>query len=886
MNARTLIDLGETILTALGSGWVPGLVLAALVAIGLRVMRSLNATTRYAILFTALVTMALLPALSLVSGWRGDSRGESSATEREGLAARGSQLADVSAEAPSHDQASKETLEEISTVEAEDATHEPEGTWNGEWRIGKRRRDAGAPGFVAREPFPSKLGASHIEPRLPSESEDPAVASAFDDDSTDAPAAAALAGYENGDRGGDASDDRSRDESTPPVDSDQETEAAGRSWLRGVLSRGSDLAGDFRAWIAAPKIRRIDLAGRVSAGLAGLWLVIAMARLAGLGRQMAALRRIKREAQEAPAAWNSALQALAIDLGVRRPVRLGLTDELAAPVAAGFLHPRILLPTAMADLTAEQVEPVLRHELAHLARRDDWTNLVQQAVRAAYFHHPGVLWLSRRLTLEREIACDDHVLSATGRARDYALFLTEFARRNHGRSWTAAPAAWSNPSQLKERIHMLLDSKRNASPRLARGGTGAGIAAVLLAAVLGMQAAPRLAFADSAKTDETTTASASGAASVSASTADGTVSIVTTTPSVDVAPVLAIVDGTGSTTLVSEPTTPPKEKKRTDEGGKTSSLTLHGGPRVTTRIVKVPEGSRVVALAEVAEVPPVPPTPPAAAAASIPAPAPHPMPVQILGVPKPPRIPDGIEARLDRLEKMVESLVKRSEKGSSSSSGTTQKAAPDFRWGSGASAAWSTDKEKYRKDGDNKPNSDNRWGFEGMSRIMDQVARQVEQATKEAEKAVQEALKSARLRTEAGEPAEERRSALEERRKALDSERRALQKQISRVEAQLGRLDSQLDRAEQVLDIEHDSVEAAHEHANLAAEHERAAARARDAARRLQAQADKFERDAAAAKDAAALAGKDLKPSEDKPKEKHKDKGGEEAPSSGSALKR
>src|SRR5205085_9626861 len=135
-------------------------------------------------------------------------------------------------------------------------------------------------------------------------------------------------------------------------------------------------------------------------------------------------------------------------------------EETTAPMVVGYLRPAMLLPRAIAArATSSQLEHLFRHELAHLARRDDWTNLLQQIVAAIFFFHPGILFVSRRLTAEREIACDDHAL-AIGRApREYALFLTEFASQMKSRDFTAAPAAWSRNSQLKERIGMILNGK-------------------------------------------------------------------------------------------------------------------------------------------------------------------------------------------------------------------------------------------------------------------------------------------------------------------------------------------------------------------------------------------------------------------------------------------
>lgn len=130
-----------------------------------------------------------------------------------------------------------------------------------------------------------------------------------------------------------------------------------------------------------------------------------------------------------------------------------------------------------------------------MQRRDNQSNLFQQLAKAVLFFHPAVWWLSRRLTIDREIACDDCVLSATRSPRDYALLLEDFAGGSQARQLAEAPAAWSNNSQLKERISMILDNKRTLTYRPARATAGILGAAIAAVACLGLYTGPRLALA-------------------------------------------------------------------------------------------------------------------------------------------------------------------------------------------------------------------------------------------------------------------------------------------------------------------------------------------------------------------------------------------------------
>lgn len=234
----------------------------------------------------------------------------------------------------------------------------------------------------------------------------------------------------------------------------------------------------------------------IPAVLLNSWIGIAAVLLARLACQYVLLRRMKRES-DAPAAE---LQTLFDSLRERalpgRQAKLLISDELSTPLAAGLAQPTVLLPKDLHDASdATNLEGILLHELAHLRRYDDWTNLVQQILRAVFFFHPAVWWISRRMTVDREIACDDHVLALTQRRQAYALLLTDFAGQRQTQIWTAAPAAWINTNQLKERIGMILDKSRNASPRLARWRTGTIVAGALALAGIAAHIGPRVALA-------------------------------------------------------------------------------------------------------------------------------------------------------------------------------------------------------------------------------------------------------------------------------------------------------------------------------------------------------------------------------------------------------
>ena len=89
-------------------------------------------------------------------------------------------------------------------------------------------------------------------------------------------------------------------------------------------------------------------------------------------------------------------------------------------MSLGLIDPLILMPESfLGRLTEKESDQVLLHELAHVRRGDNWTNLFQKLVEALLFFHPAVWWTAKRLNLERESACDDWVVHITGEPRPW-----------------------------------------------------------------------------------------------------------------------------------------------------------------------------------------------------------------------------------------------------------------------------------------------------------------------------------------------------------------------------------------------------------------------------------------------------------------------------------
>jgi beta-lactamase regulating signal transducer with metallopeptidase domain len=159
-------------------------------------------------------------------------------------------------------------------------------------------------------------------------------------------------------------------------------------------------------------------------------------------------------------------------LGLSRLVQYCETLHLQAPAVVGWFRPVILLPvSALTGLSAQQLEAVIAHELAHVKRLDPFVNLFQIVVETLLFYHPAVWWLSKRIRAERENCCDDVAISVCANPVEYARALATMAE------WQTAPALAmaANRSPLAERVARLL-----GVARLDRGLRSAGLAGGML----------------------------------------------------------------------------------------------------------------------------------------------------------------------------------------------------------------------------------------------------------------------------------------------------------------------------------------------------------------------------------------------------------------------
>ncbi|MGH7327509.1 MAG: M56 family metallopeptidase, partial [Polyangiaceae bacterium] len=248
--------------------------------------------------------------------------------------------------------------------------------------------------------------------------------------------------------------------------------------------------------LQAPSVPRLRFTTPVALAIFGIWLLAALVVLGRLIVAIVWLERLKSDSLPLDVAyrdqmpqWNAALKDF-------RDVRLCVSDAIEVPVAIGLFDAMILLPKHIVQsLEPEEIDQIALHELGHLRRNDDWTNALQRVACSLLFFNPAAWFVSRQLDIEREVACDDYVLQATGAARSYAFCLTRIAEVT---SWphrgVAAPGVFITRRSISIRIERLLRTGRTIGSAISPVIAASVIVALVLVSVLVRTMTPSVAY--------------------------------------------------------------------------------------------------------------------------------------------------------------------------------------------------------------------------------------------------------------------------------------------------------------------------------------------------------------------------------------------------------
>ncbi len=208
--------------------------------------------------------------------------------------------------------------------------------------------------------------------------------------------------------------------------------------------------------------------------------------------------RLRRGARPAPPKVFAILEEVATpDRDRLQQLQLQTHDRIDVAVALGIWRPIILLPEQWTNnQSPENLRTVLAHESTHILNRDvQWVALAR-ALFVALWANPLFWVMRRRLRLDQEALADAAAAELTSRQR-YAEQLVAWARDVRSRpamQLSSAVGLWEGPSQLRQRIAILLNEQftvlRNCSLGWRLASYGFCVLAALALSLVTIAASP------------------------------------------------------------------------------------------------------------------------------------------------------------------------------------------------------------------------------------------------------------------------------------------------------------------------------------------------------------------------------------------------------------
>ena len=155
----------------------------------------------------------------------------------------------------------------------------------------------------------------------------------------------------------------------------------------GPVYRPGDTSGTYVTHAALGRRRLAQLMELLLPGLTLCWVAGVVLMAVRLITGWFEVQRIRYLASEPPGPpWQDRLPVLAKRMNIWRSVRLLQSGQVAGPVQIGWLRPVVLVPVSMlTQLTVQELEALLTHELAHIRRHDYLVNLLQSVVEIFFY---------------------------------------------------------------------------------------------------------------------------------------------------------------------------------------------------------------------------------------------------------------------------------------------------------------------------------------------------------------------------------------------------------------------------------------------------------------------------------------------------------------------
>lgn len=207
--------------------------------------------------------------------------------------------------------------------------------------------------------------------------------------------------------------------------------------------------------------------------LGGIW---AVGFVASLARTVVRWRRVQSRIRQGAVLPSREVEVvfsrLREKLKIRRKVELLLTREAIGPAVIGIQRPLLIVPQAIAtDRPAEDLEPILAHELLHIRRGDTIVAQIETLVRALWWFHPAVQRAADATSQAGELSCDGDVLGEFQyKPRRYADSLVDVLEARCRLQPVVGGAGIRSDQVTRDRLRRIMTSKEVAPGNLLRVG--------------------------------------------------------------------------------------------------------------------------------------------------------------------------------------------------------------------------------------------------------------------------------------------------------------------------------------------------------------------------------------------------------------------------------
>lgn len=188
-----------------------------------------------------------------------------------------------------------------------------------------------------------------------------------------------------------------------------------------------------------------------------IWLAGAVVSIVLYAREEVLWRCLRKKEREAENEWAELLEQCRAQMGIRRPVKLYLSEWAPTAFTSGGRRPAIWLP---AGYGKAEYETMLFHELAHIRHGDIFWDRCLLAARILHWFNPLVHYLARQVSEWEEYYADDTAMAYVEDRKVYGDLLIQQSQRKEATGLDSDHRRFFAKKIVKERIRKIFREER------------------------------------------------------------------------------------------------------------------------------------------------------------------------------------------------------------------------------------------------------------------------------------------------------------------------------------------------------------------------------------------------------------------------------------------